>query len=163
MTAVKLRLAGALLALAAVGAAMFALGLFSGPDPQPIATGQAGKRQPAPSTSDGTYLYVTVSWEQGRTAAVSITAGGRPVSPAEWVAEGGGRLSYCDTVCTESPTEFSIQVRRGDLVILSVVATARAGRVFCSLRRVGEDKQQLVKPAKNTGLEGEVVCKQTAR
>jgi hypothetical protein len=131
--------------------------------PQPIATGAAGKRQPAPTASDGTYLYVTVSWEQGRTAAVSITANGRPVLPSMWTDEGGGKVSYCDVVCTESPSKFSIQVKRGDRVILSAVATAKWGRVYCALRRVGERDAQLVKPAKNSGLEGQVICEQTAR
>jgi hypothetical protein len=131
-------------------------------EPTPIATGAAGKRQPAPTGSDGTYMYVTVSWEQGKTAAVSITAGGAPMAPGMWVS-GEGTIAHCDVVCTESPTKFSIQVRRGDRVILSLRATSGWGRVFCSLRRVGERDAQLVKPAKSTGLEGGVVCEQTAR
>lgn len=137
----------------------------SASNPGTIATrsGAPGVRQPKPTTSDGTYLYVTVSWEQGATAAVSVTASGEPILPPQWIAEGGGRVSYCDVVCATSPSKFSIQVRRGDRVIVSVVATARWGRVFCSLRRVGEGDAQLVKPAKNTGLEGQVVCGQTAR
>ena len=158
----KIKMAGLLAVLKVL--ALGIVSIIGNPyDPRPIATGAAGVRQPNPTTTDGTYMYVTVSWEQGKTAAVSLTAGGHPVLPPLWIDDGGGKVSYCDVVCTESPSKFSIQVKRGDLVILFVVVTVWWGRVYCALRRVGERDAQLVKPAKNTGLEGQVTCEQTAR
>src|SRR6185369_784299 len=80
----KIKMAGLLAVLGVL--ALGIVSIIGNPyNPRPIATGAAGVRQPNPTTTDGTYMYVTVSWEQGKTAAVSLTAGGHPVLPPLWI------------------------------------------------------------------------------
>jgi hypothetical protein len=133
--------------------------LNSGADPGDTpsgapATGRLGpgRKQPKPTTADGTWAYLTGSWYTGSRADFIYTVTG----PSGGKRGGGAR--------SENPYHTVIQVRLGDTITLTVRAWSERGRALCQIRAFGESAQGIPKPARQDNGDrdnGTVTCVRT--